>query len=564
MRIKSKLSLGLGFLFLVIVVITAVSVVYINTITKESKELLKDNYESVQISQKMLKGLDLSGSDTTLFFAKFEASLILQEKNITEPGEMEHTRLLRIEFDLSKTKGLSQERISKMKGSLYLITDLNLQAIQKKNELFQEKANRVLFYIGVIGAFCFIMVFTFIINFPGYIANPIKALTQSIKEISEKKYDQRLEFTSKDEFGELAQAFNTMAEKLQQYESSNMAQVMFEKQRIEAIINNMQDVIVGLNENKLVLFANREAVKLSGLEEIEMLGKYAPNIAVNNFLLRLLISDNADQRPIKLMLEGRENYFTKENITIHSAGNPIGEVILLKNITRYEELDQAKTNFIATISHELKTPIAAIKLSSKLLEDDRVGDLNDEQQQLVHNIKGDAERLLKITSELLNMTQVETGKIQLNFQKVHPCQIINHAVEALRFQAEQKGVQIKTDCREELHTVNADVEKTVWVLVNLLSNALRYSPDKENIYLKAEQKGDSVIFSVQDFGIGIAHKYQEKIFEKYFRIPGSKKEGTGLGLAISKEFIEAQGGRIALESVQGKGSTFFFALKKSR
>lgn len=561
-KIKTKLSLGLGFLFAVIILIGSVGANYIYTIARESKEILKDNYESIQYVKLMMQDLDASNADSSLFFKNFENNLKLQEDNVTEIGEKECTSVLREEFSRMKEKGISTEGILKLKKGLYKITDLNMQAILRKNEEAQVKADNVLTYMGAIGGICFLIVFTFIINFPGYIADPIRELTKSIKQIADKNYHQRLHFQSNDEFGELAEAFNAMAEKLEQYENSNLAKIMFEKTRIETIINHMKDAIIGLNEKRIILFANIKAAQLLGLNEQDMIGKYAPDVALSNDLMRLLLGNDLPLKPIKIFADNKESYFTKESISIVSEKKSIGEVILLKNITQFQELDLAKTNFIATISHELKTPIASIKLSSKLLEDARVGGLNEEQKQLVNNIKGDSERLLKITAEVLNMAQVETGKIQLNFQKVAAKDIVQYAVEALKFQAEQKHIKLELEIEEELPNVNADLEKTAWVMVNLLSNAIRYSPENQTVKIHVFEKDNMMEFSVRDFGKGIDPIYQRKIFDKFFQVPGSAKNGTGLGLAIAKEFIIAQNGKIDMISAAGEGTTFYFQIPK--
>lgn len=558
--VKTKLSLGLGFLFLVIILIGGLGALYIHRIANESKEILKDNYESIQYSKSMLQLIDAFDDDTLLFYKNFEISLIQQENNITEIGEKEYTQTLRSLFNSLRLKGLNQESLLQVKKALYNITDLNLQAILRKNNLAQASAENFLTYIGIIGGVCFIIVFSFIINFPGYIANPIKQLTESIKQISSKNYHQRLHFKSNDEFGELAEAFNTMAEKLEHYESSNLAKIMFEKKRIETIINSMKNAIIGLNEKRIILFANIQAVHLLGLNEVEMIGKYAPDVAITNDLMRLLLSVNDDKKPLRIVLDGKENYFSKESLSIQSDGQPIGEVILLTNITEFQELNLAKTNFIATISHELKTPIASIKLSSKLLEDERIGELNNEQKQFVKNIKDDSERLLKISSEVLNMAQVETGRIQLNFQKVDAKDIVKYAVDSLKFQAEQKGIKIIEEIENYLPSVNADLEKSVWVMVNLLSNAIRYSPENAKILIKVVSKDSNIEFSVHDSGKGIDAQYQNKIFDKFFHVPGNSKHGTGLGLSIAKEFIMAQKGEIGLKSTNGLGAVFFFLL----
>ena len=168
---------------------------------------------------------------------------------------------------------------------------------------------------------------------------------------------------------------------------------------------------------------------------------------------------------------------------------------------------------------------------------------------------------MKITSELLNLSQVETGNIQLSIQQSDPSLILQYAIEAVKIQAEQKQIKLDVKMQESLPSVKADAEKTTWVLINLLTNAIRYSYEKNKILLEVKKENNRVVFSVADFGKGIEAKYKDKLFTRYFQIPGTNnKSGTGLGLAISKEFIEAQGGEIRMESEIGEGSKFSFYL----
>ena len=245
---------------------------------------------------------------------------------------------------------------------------------------------------------------------------------------------------------------------------------------------------------------------------------------------------------------------------IFNGDQKIGAVTVLRNITHFQELDVAKTNFIATISHELKTPISSIKMSLKLLEDVRIGPLNPEQKKLITDIKGDSQRLLKITTELLDMTQVESGNIQFNIQEVSPVQIVDQAFSAVRSIADEKKINIEKKIPANLPLIKADADKTAWVLLNFLTNAIRYSHEGEKIIINIEPRPSSLVFCIQDFGRGIEPKYQNRIFEKFFQIPGSIAGGSGIGLTISKEIIEKQGGKIFMESELGYGSKFSFEL----
>jgi PAS domain S-box-containing protein len=418
--------------------------------------------------------------------------------------------------------------------------------------------------VALTGTFLFLVAFSFVVNFPSYIANPIRELTERIKEISKRNYHQQLNFKSNDEFGELAQAFNTMTFKLDEYENSNLASILFEKKRIETIINSMHDGIIGLDEKSFIIFVNEVACTLIGMTEINLIGRYAPDVAMENDLLRNLLV--TDQTKMKIFADNRESYYSKEVLSVISKEKVIGKVIILKNITEFQQLDEAKTNFIATISHELKTPISSIKMSLKLLEDQRIGEMNTEQKQLLENIDDDARRLLQITGELLDMAQVETGKLHLNFGSTHPKNIVDYAVKAVKFTADQKQVALNIKCDESLPDVRADLDKTTWVLINLLSNAIKYSHEKTSVDLVVKKsKSDEIEFSVADHGQGIENRYLSRIFERYFKVPGATVDqtGTGLGLAIAKDFIEAQSGKIAVESELGEGSRFYFTLKRT-
>jgi PAS domain S-box-containing protein len=562
LRIKTKLSLGLTFFFMMIVLIAAVGLLAINRLADESKNILKANYESVQYSENMQQAIDAYEMKDPGAPDKFEKNLKEQENNITEVGEQDATANVRELYErLKKSDSLSAPKLEKdIRTGLYKISDLNTNAIVRKNNETQQTAEKLKIYLAILATVAFLISFTMLINFPGYIANPISKLTEGIKQIENKNYSQRIYLQKGDEFGELAEAFNIMAQKLDDYNNSNLAKIIFQKKRIDTIINNMKDPIIGLDEKRKILFVNTSSTKILGIAANELVGKYAPDVALKNDLLRSLISGDVVQSPLKIYADSRESYFTKEVLKITADEQAIGEVIILKNITQFKELDLAKTNFIATVSHALKTPISSIKMSLKLLADNRVGDTNTEQKQLIDHIKEDSERLLNITSELLNMTQVETGNIQLNFRQTNPKEIIDYSVDTVRMQAEQKHVALEVICPENLHKVYVDTEKTVWVLVNLLSNALRYSPENNKIIIQVAENGSLIEISVKDFGIGIDDKYKERLFQRYFQVPGSARSGTGLGLAISKEFIEAQNGKIGVESAVGQGSRFYFTL----
>lgn len=570
MKIKIKLRLGLGLLLILILVLAALGAKEIKSMSKDTANILKANYNSVEYSRHMLGALDKVQKDTSALW-QFDTELKKQQDNITEPGEKEITEQLALDFEKLKKDNKDQSLYPAIRRDLNEIMFLNMKAIERKSNIAMSTASESYFWIAITGTFCFLIALILFTNLPGNVANPIKQLSASIKEIAAMNYSQRVHFESHDEFGELATSFNVMAKKLEEYNNSNLSRLMMEKTRIETLINNMHDPVIGLNETKNILFVNNEAIKILGLKPDQLIGKPAQDIAIYNDLMRSLLQEldgtgTPHKKALKIYADEKESYFDKEliEIAITPTGEKeqkhIGHFIILKNITPFKELDFAKTNFIATISHELKTPIAAIKASLQLLESPGTGTINENQKQLMSGIKDDSNRLLKIIGELLNLSQVETGNIQLNIQQSDPNQILHYAIEAVKPQADQKEITLEVKAEDHLPSVKADTEKTAWVLINLLTNAIRYSHEKSKIIIEVKRQDGKVSFSVKDFGKGIESKYLDKLFTRYFQVPGSNKSGTGLGLSISKEFIEGQGGEIHAESEIGQGSRFSFAL----
>jgi signal transduction histidine kinase len=215
---------------------------------------------------------------------------------------------------------------------------------------------------------------------------------------------------------------------------------------------------------------------------------------------------------------------------------------------------------MATLSHELKTPISAIDMSLNLLGDERIGELNEEQKDLSQTIRQNSARLLKMVNEILDISRIESGKLQLTFEEIQPDEVVVKALDNVKTFIAEKHIQVIQNISPALPKVRTDVPKTTAVLVNFLTNAIRYTPENETIEINVQRQNGSVEFYVKDHGPGISPADQRKLFQPYRRAKGDKTKGTGLGLAISKEFVEAQGGRIWVDSELGVGSNFGFAL----
>ncbi len=557
--IKSKITGGISMLFILLLTISIIAIYFINTLSSKTENLLTANYNTIRYCSEMSNALNDIKKDTGAIYT-FEKNLVAQEHNITEVGEGGATGRLHNYFEQLKAGDHSEILYYQINKEIYNIYRLNQAALERKNTNALNTAGDARYWLTILATIIILISFPLLINFPGYIAGPIRLLTEGIKDVADKKYDKRIHLDSNDEFGEMAQAFNIMAAKLYEYEHSNISKLMFEKKRVETIINQMDDAVIGLDSYNKILFINHKAESLLNLKEEAVVGKPSAEVAAHNDLLRTILKKSAKQ-PLTIITAKKEHYFFVDSRVVYSDNKSIGEVFTLKDITTFKELDLSKTNMLATISHELKTPISAIKMSTQLMSDDRVGKLNTEQQDLVKNIEEDTERLLRLTAELLNMTQIETGNIQLKIQSIDPRTIVANSIQAVQVQADQKDIYIELAGTQSLPNVLADPDKTSWVMINLLTNAIKYAAEHSKVIVNIVAQERQILFSVQDTGIGIEEQYLPKIFDRYFKVQNNlQNNGTGLGLAISKEFIEAQGGHIEVNSVFKQGSTFTFSL----
>lgn len=604
-NLKNKLSAGFGFLLMMIILLWITGAYFIYDLSNRSASMLKENYQTVESTKFLIQSIDeIKNEQLSVLFRGndqqndslyrvnldvFSKNLLAAKNNITESGEEEliheletsfHT-LLSVCDSLASAMVISTESFHRLifahsdtRSYIVALWDLNMRAISHKNNQIKNTSHRAFVIMSLIGSICFIISALFFFRYPGYVSKPITLLTQGIKEIANRNYEKRLPFKSHDELGELARSFNQMAAKLDEYEHSNLSKLLLEKKRIDTIINNMKDAIIGLDESEKIIFANTVACDILRLNSSEITGYSARDLMQQNETFSLIFKDISEKRntankefhPVKMTKDGKPDYYTREILDVSFAKTgeddpvSVGRVMIMKNITHFLEQAEAKTNFIATISHELKTPISSLRLNLKLLDDPRIGKLNEEQKDIVRALKEETLKMSGITSELLDLAQVETGNIPLNFQPVSPAEIIRYVKNPALNQAGTKHIQIDFSVADQLPEIYCDSEKTAWVLLNMLNNAILYSPDGSSVEVEVKQVKDSIRFMVRDFGMGIEEQYLQQIFEKYFRVPDSGQKGTGLGLAISKEFISKQNGRIWVESTPGKGSRFFFDL----
>jgi NtrC-family two-component system sensor histidine kinase KinB len=272
-------------------------------------------------------------------------------------------------------------------------------------------------------------------------------------------------------------------------------------------------------------------------------------------------------------IDERQNVFTveQEGVRRHyqfsvtpvhgTTGSLLGVVLLLRDVTRLAELDRLKSEFVMTASHELRTPLTSIGMSLDLLLEGAIKKLNEKEQQLLTAAHEDLQRLKVFVSNLLDLSKIEAGKMEMELSSIPVRMLFEKAVTVFRTQTEERAVNLSFNVPEKLANVKADDHKITWVLTNLISNALRYTPSGGHIRLSAESLGSYDQISVSDDGAGIPYEYQSKIFDKFVQVKSDKTVGgSGLGLAICKEIVRAHGGTIWVDSVPGAGSTFSFTL----
>lgn len=453
------------------------------------------------------------------------------------------------------------------------IMQINIDAIISKSNHAGQTAKKAIHRLTLFGISCFIVALILLLNLPRSIAKPITKLIEGTKEISKKNYEHRIYIRKGQEFKNLAESFNYMTEKLQEYAHISLSKLWFEKKRIEIIINSLYDPIIILDEYNNILFINNQALNIADLKIENVLGLPIEKIVQTNIFMQSLFKDisikdlkEGKKQEIKLKINNEEKYFDVKYLDIMigsmTTEKKAGTIILLQNITSYKQQDIAKTNFIASMSHNFKTPISSSQIGIELLKKNKTGQLNEEQKKLIDSIEEDIQKILVITKNLLKISEVESGNIQLNITSIDLRGIISYAVNTIRRQADRKFINLDIDIPSEIPMIKGDAEKIAWVLINLISNAIRYSNEYSKVKVRLEDTEKHIYLFVEDQGQGIPSEYKERIFARYFRAPDTNRKGTGLGLTISKEFIEAQGGTIKVESDLGKGSKFIVILKK--
>ncbi len=598
MKLKSKILLGYGLVLGLMVLVGGWGTFNLRRLGKASDAILQENYRSILAAENIIDAIERQDSAVLLAilnnksqaktqFYQGEVSFlqwlgrakdnitITEEKTILNSLESKYKTYL-------KTVNLSEITIEQYYADIFPlfteIRDLSAQLREVNQETMvsaSDEAQRVsqqaiwsmILALGTAASLGLI----FSLLLADRITKPISQTITATEKIAEGNYEVEITVASQDELGILATEINNMSQKLKVFHELNVGKVIVEQQRNEAIIQSIGDGIIVVDENLNIITLNSQAASLVNLK---------PQLAVNNYFLDVFENSaiatylketittgkspklEDDQKIITIERDNKTKYY-QFNITpvVTMDSSTIGSIILLQDITNFKELDKLKSEFVATASHELRTPLTGMAMSLNLLQETTESKLSESEIELLDAANKDVERLRSLVNDLLDLSKIESGRIDLEFTAVEVEFLLNRAIATLQIQAQNKNITLKIEDIQPLPKVKVDANKILWVLTNLIANAIRYTDSEGEIKLQAQQNRDWIYISVQDNGAGIPKEYRSKIFDKFVQVKTEKDVGgTGLGLAICKEIVKAHGGTIWVDSILGEGSTFTFTL----
>jgi NtrC-family two-component system sensor histidine kinase KinB len=394
---------------------------------------------------------------------------------------------------------------------------------------------------------------------------PIRAVTESAVALGRGDLAREVPVTSRDELGQLAKAFNTMAVHLRAYRDATMAKVLRTQRTMEATLTSAPDPVFVIGTD------GRHEVRNPAAEQIAQSADFGAGFppGVSEPLARVIASGEhylpTDYGKIVTLRVAREDRHYLPRIL--AIGDKLtefkGAAVILQDVTKFRLLDDVKTNLVGTVSHELKTPLTGLRMAVYLLLEQNVGALTPKQRELLESARDDADRLLRILDSLLDLARLEGGASSLERRPVQVESLLEEMAREARSFVEVAGQKLVLQVDPELQqrSVSVDAERIRHVFINLLANASKYSPVDATITLAAAAAPlNFVRFSVRDEGSGIPPESIGHVFERFYRAPGQSKTGAGLGLAIAREIVVAHGGSITCTSEIGVGTEFAFLL----
>ncbi|WP_046246067.1 ATP-binding protein [Hymenobacter terrenus] len=587
MNLKTKITLGFAAMLLLLLSIGGYAFYTMQRLESSLRNVLKDNLYSVALGQQMLQALDQMETEPNApsGLLRFRRSLTREAGNITEAGERELVDSLtqtQADFqhllDAGQPAASRQPKLELLRRQTYRIMTINTAALTRKNERANQNVVRASRYLFTVLVLSMLVGMMFVLSVPEAAVAPLRELTQSLEYATASNFTATIPAEGAHEFGRVARAFNRMLVQLQEYRSSTLAELITERNRAASIVSGLDEGLLLLDENRRIILANPVACALLSVPVERLLGQAAAAVAQENDLMREMLRPLeadaagreqavADAPLLRIAQQGEEAFYrlaVQELVSFNEALDKmefVGQILTLRNVSDFKKLDQVKSNFLATVSHELKTPLSSINLNTKLLQDERLP--ADERLRITGYIRQETQRLQRMVGELLDVSRLDAGAgIQLDVRPTNLADVVGFATATVQPQLDDKHLRLDLQLPANLPEVRGDVEKTTWVLINLLANAIRYSPSAEVLTVRAAVAGTFVQVSVQDRGPGIAVEHHERIFQRFAQLPDKAgyRGGSGLGLSIAREFITTQGGRLWVESELGSGSTFNFTL----
>lgn len=597
--LRTKLALGFGGLLALLTLLGMLSVVWISRLGGSIDVILRENYQSVVACEEMKESLERMDSGALFALAgdaargkalaalhdpRFRRALDAELHNITLPGEgplAYHIRdlysgyppnlaqVLDTSLPVAARQAIYFDRMLPLFQEIKAAADQVLQMNQEHMVVANARARRLaaqasrrMVAMLALGAALAVLCVLFI---GSAILVPLRRLTQSVREIERGNLDLVVPVGSRDEMGELAAAFNSMAGRLRELRRSNQDRLLRAQQTSQLAIDSLPDAVAVFSPDFAVELANRTAVSALGLRPGEPVparhADWLPQLLQETARAEGL-RDRGYEAARQIFHEGQERFYLPHAVAVRGAESQLlGITLILSDITNLRRIDEMKSGLLSTVSHELRTPLTSLQMALHILLDEQLGPLTPQQTELLVAARDDAERLRQILVNLLEIARFESGRQQLRFEPVSPRDLLEAAVAPLRTAFADEGIELTLAIDPQAPKVLADPVRAQIVLANLLQNALQHTPAGATVKVEAVAHGDAVRFSVADGGPGIPQAYLGKIFDKFFQVPGTERlGGAGLGLAIAKEIVQAHGGTIGAECSEGQGMTFTFTL----
>ena len=606
MNLYKKLLLAQAPIAVALAIVGIFSVIVVSYLGSHSQTILKDNYRSVLAAQRMKEAIERMDSGALFIVAGerqkgleqaeknrpiFEAELKVQEGNITESGEKEFTEGLRAAWmdyqgkfaRLQKsTSGEEAKQIyfSELESTFYRVKSaadeilaINQDTMVRKSDDVRrtaERMNTITMTVALAALALGLFVSTFLTR---RLLQPVSALSEATRKIGEGNFDTRARVRGNDELAQLARDFNAMAGRLAEYRKSSLGELLQAHLSMQAAIDSLPDPVAVFGVEGNLQNVNQAAESLLGLRtdgaKEPLKNVDASTRAVLERMRSHVLSGKGTFVPrgfedaVQLSTLLGDRYFLPRATPVYeSRGVIVGATVFLQDVTRLRRFEELKNDVVATIAHEFRTPLTSLRMAVHLCTEQVAGPLTDKQAELLHAAREDCDRLQAMVDDLLDMSRIESGRIEIYPLPTSVGVLAENAVEQFQAEADAKGVRLSADITIPEVRVLADHERVGHIFSNLINNALRHTQREGSVTLGASVTNGAVRFTVTDTGKGIPKEYQERIFEKFFQVPESGPKGTGLGLYIAKEIVRGHGGDIGVESEPGKGSTFWFTLPR--